>query len=397
MTELGTKASAPGRLHALDYMRLAAALSVLAFHYFFNGILNGKIASLQEPTRFADVAKYGHLGVNWFFLISGFIIFQSAHGKSAREFAVGRAVRLYPAFWAAVALTTVVTIFWGARSHLTVSPVQVLANLTMVPRVFGAAPVDGVYWTLQLEIFFYLVVFSFLLARRLDLFARLLPLWALANAAGVLVLHVPDSTPLLGGYFALFAAGAIIAEVQRDGWTAWRTVGLVAAYVASAVTATRHIQDLARELETSFNQAFVAASMLLIFGSLLLLAIPAVRDVRLPAAVALGALTYPLYLIHAHIGYIALTHFARPASRAAAYIGIIAAVVAVAWVIHRVVERRPRSAWYLGFDWVYSAFASIGSRLTSRSRSGPPVQEDAPPERSLGDAGSPRANSPRTN
>lgn len=365
MTEMPPRVIPVGRLQALDYMRLTAALSVLSFHYFFNGVLNGKIASLDEPSPVAQVAKYGHLGVNWFFLISGFIIFQSAHGKTPREFAVGRAVRLYPAFWAAVIVTSTVTAVWGARSHLGVDPVQVLANFTMVPRLFGEQPVDGVYWTLQLEIIFYVAVYMFLCAGRMNFFSKLLPLWALATAAGVLI-SVPDSTPLLGGYFALFAAGAIIAEIQRDGWTPWRASGLIAGYTASAVTATRHVHQLTGQLGAPFNDGLVAVLVLLLFGSLLLLAVPAVREVRLPAAVMLGALTYPLYLIHAHVGYIALTYAATPRTQAVAYCGIVAAVGVVAWTIHRLIERRPRSAWFKGFDAAYAVCADLGLRVARR-------------------------------
>lgn len=93
------------RVEIADYMRPLAAVSVVAFHYLYNGIENGKVGSIDhEPI--AGVAGYGYLGVNFFFMISGYVILASANGKSARQFAVGRALRLYPAFWVALIITT---------------------------------------------------------------------------------------------------------------------------------------------------------------------------------------------------------------------------------------------------------------------------------------------------
>ena len=57
------------RLDLLDYTRLFAALSVMCFHYLFNGIGNGKISSLTHIDGLIDVAKYGYLGVELFFMM----------------------------------------------------------------------------------------------------------------------------------------------------------------------------------------------------------------------------------------------------------------------------------------------------------------------------------------
>ena len=62
------------RLALLDYARFFAALSVFFYHYFFNGIHNGKVVSV-EHTDFAQYLSYGHYGVQFFFIISGYVIF----------------------------------------------------------------------------------------------------------------------------------------------------------------------------------------------------------------------------------------------------------------------------------------------------------------------------------
>ena len=145
------------RIELLDYGRFVATICVGAFHYLFNGIQNGKISSLTHIPALVEFAKYGYLGVEFFFMISGYVIFFSANHKTAGQFLAARAVRLYPAFWAAVIFTTVVAQFWGGMK-MSVSFPQAIANLTMFPKLFGYEFVDGVYWTLQYEWMFYFAV-----------------------------------------------------------------------------------------------------------------------------------------------------------------------------------------------------------------------------------------------
>src|SRR5699024_7584332 len=89
------------RVEIVDYYSLFAALSGVALHYLYIGVNNGKVDSIEhEP--FAEIARWGYLGVDLFFVISGYAIIASVEGKDAQQFAVGRALRLYPAFWVAL-------------------------------------------------------------------------------------------------------------------------------------------------------------------------------------------------------------------------------------------------------------------------------------------------------
>lgn len=100
------------RLALLDYGRFFAALSVVFFHYFYNGITNGKIATL-EHTWFAEIASYGHFGVQFFFIISGYVIFFSLKDKGAAAFLKSRLKRLYPTYWCAIIFTSFFIYLWG--------------------------------------------------------------------------------------------------------------------------------------------------------------------------------------------------------------------------------------------------------------------------------------------
>ena len=90
------------RLQLLDYGRFAAAFSVLLYHYTFNGFRNGKISSIGPVDFITYVTHFGKIGVEFFFIISGYVIYYSAQNKTPGEFAFSRIKRLYPAFWFAV-------------------------------------------------------------------------------------------------------------------------------------------------------------------------------------------------------------------------------------------------------------------------------------------------------
>jgi len=74
------------RLYELDLLRFIAAISVLLYHYTFMGYaensIQGDYTSPIEYPMLAPFSQYTYLGVNLFFMISGFVILLSAHGMT---------------------------------------------------------------------------------------------------------------------------------------------------------------------------------------------------------------------------------------------------------------------------------------------------------------------------
>lgn len=334
------------RLALLDYARLAAALAVMAFHYGFNGILNGKLSSLSLAPAALPLVQYGYLGVPFFFMISGYVIFFSARGRTAAQFAVSRAVRLYPAFWLAVPLTAAAAAFWGG-DLMGVTPAQVAVNLTMLAEPLGVPYVDGVYWTLLYELRFYLLVLLALLAGWGRYLSGLLLAWPfamlLALAAGL------SHLPYAGGHYVFFAAGAVLA-IGRDR----RTPLTLAALAASAWLCVAHGAGQAAVMSAQkghpYSAAVIALAVLAMFGFFLLLNTERGAAVRLPGAALAGALTYPLYLIHAHLGYMALSRLADDGNRHLLYPATAAAMLLAAYAIHAGWERRHAARWRALFE-----------------------------------------------
>ncbi|SFT43264.1 Acyltransferase family protein [Geodermatophilus amargosae] len=148
-----------GRLRALDGLRFVAAAAVVAFH--FTGRDNpGWGESVREafPTL-SRLTVYGGFGPYLFFMISGFVVLMSAWGRPVPAFLASRIGRLYPAYWAAVVL--IAAVLWVAPVVPTWSelglPGMVL-NLTMLQSAFGVAHLDGVFWTLWVELAFYVLL-----------------------------------------------------------------------------------------------------------------------------------------------------------------------------------------------------------------------------------------------
>ncbi|WP_091768142.1 acyltransferase family protein [Blastococcus aurantiacus] len=335
------------RLELLDVLRFVAAMAVLCFHYLVSGIGNGKVATLDFAGP-VDVAKYGYLGVDLFFMISGFVISYSALGRTAREFVVGRAVRLYPAFWVAVAFTSALTLVIGT-DRLAVTAEQVVVNLTMFPTELGQWAVDGVYWTLLYELYFYALVAVVLLVgagKRLDL---VLGTWAFVMLAIRLLAPEHAEHPLAGGFYALFAVGAMVASIRRSGPGVFNVAALTAAVlVGFHHTIVDETASRAASTGLEYSQPVVAAVLVVSLLSVLSTCLPAVARLRLRHAALLGALTYPVYLIHAHFGYMVFSRFGTEENRWWLFAGQVVAVLGIAWLIHVAVERR--SFWRPAFD-----------------------------------------------
>lgn len=329
------------RLELLDYGRFGGGLAVVAYHYFFNGISNGKVTSISHIPELVAFAKYGFLGVEFFFMISGFVIFFSAKNKTAGQFLSVRAVRLFPAFWVAVLFTTAFAAYWGGEKMSVTWP-QVLVNLTMLPKLFGQPFVDGVYWTLQYEWGFYFAVFLMLAAGVQSKLHHALVLWPfyilLMRAIGM------ESLPYASAYYAYFAAGALFAlRMEEKG--RFSLAALLVSLVLCVSFSAGKAAGLTANKGVEFSALTIAAVVLGQFLFFVFLTSRKGLALRLPASRLAGGLTYPIYLIHAHFGYMLLSRFANDGNRAIAYSLIAMAVLLVAYAIHVLVERRLASFW----------------------------------------------------
>src|SRR5215469_5949735 len=190
------------RLHTLTSLRFFAALHVVLFHMRVVSIVPG------GPWWYQNYASIGFVGVNFFFVLSGFILVYTYEGPqlSARNFWWARFARIYPAYLLSLILAA--PFFFSALRHLDLpffawskQHTLLACALTLgllqswVPE--GALTWNSVCWSLSVEAFFYFVFPFFLLrSKRLSaagLIVGLFALWGLSLSLtlGYVLVH-PD-------------------------------------------------------------------------------------------------------------------------------------------------------------------------------------------------------------
>lgn len=212
MTQLDKK---PERSHEIDLLRGAACASVVLFHFLYRGQQDDWITDRVGPLL-SEIARYGYLGVDLFFIISGYVVFSSAQGVSVRGFVASRVARLYPAYWVAVCMTA--GLAWALASPLfSVSPRDVLINLTMLmhllPLRLGVELVDGAYWSLAVELQFYLLTVVVLWTGTMARIEGLLAGWLLLSLV-VFVRRMYLPTLWLALDWAALATGCLGADAD---------------------------------------------------------------------------------------------------------------------------------------------------------------------------------------
>ncbi len=327
-----------GRLHEVDLLRILAAVSVMAYHYLFSAYAGG-LSELRFP-HVDVVARYGYLGVDLFFTISGFVVLLSAWDRSPRSFLVSRAVRLYPAYWIAVTLTTIVSVGFS-QGRFPVSLPQYLANLTMFNSLPNIENVDVVYWTLWAELRFYAMILVLtwigITARRVTNFC-----WAWLAATFVFQAGLlPHATDLiLNTQFAhYFIAGMALCLIHRYGATP-QTIAIVAISLGNAIYRGIGFADrVGIRYHTELHRPVVVAVIVAIFAIMLAVALRLTHRLGRPWFAVLGALTYPLYLVHAHIGFIIFERLGDQVNHVLLVAATMLLMTGVAAALHYGVER----------------------------------------------------------
>jgi peptidoglycan/LPS O-acetylase OafA/YrhL len=351
------------RLEILDCTRFIAALTVVLYHYTFNGIHNTKISSITYFEPIINFTKYGYLGVELFFMISGYVIFQSANNRTAAEFSVSRALRLYPAYWFAVIFTSFFAFNWGGEL-MQVNPLQVTVNLTMLQSFFYVPHVDGVYWTLVYEIKFYLAVFLLLLFKLNKHLRTIFTFWPVVLLLA-LIFGLEKNT-YLGGYYYYFAAGAIFGVItSKKSWPAFFNLFVIymlciyfSASNAALITETKGVE----------HSAFVTTCIVTLFFALFIYQnSESGREIKIPKSRLLGSLTYPMYLIHAHFGYMLLSKFANEQNKFFVYFLILFSVIVISYFISELIEKRMQNFWRSFFNQSIGKTVNILQALIEKS------------------------------
>lgn len=310
------KASDSSRLDGIQVMRAVAALMVVIHHAeSLVGFLSTSEAGLPKFTFFPL-----WVGVDIFFVISGFIVVYASERlfgtkEGVGEFLRRRLTRIVPLYWTALVLRLVL-LFVGSKFRAGEVPnmTDIVTSFLFIPhdsQGLGGAfpfPILDVGWSLNYEMFFYAILAAVIFLPRDKAVAAIVAFLFLT--ATVFTLFPTDITPLRFWTQPMtleFAAGALLAMLYRRGVTLPKIAPLIAIPCALVLITTVKISDFysypwfagtAGPSNYSWARVLIAGSCaVLLIGSLTLPRFgPAPSWLRW--AVHLGDSSYALYLFH---------------------------------------------------------------------------------------------------
>jgi peptidoglycan/LPS O-acetylase OafA/YrhL len=267
------------RLPLPDALRGAAALAVALFHF--------GAANLAMPDWLLQALRFGWIGVDAFFVLSGFVIARLllAADVDAPAFLARRMLRLMPPYLAACVLIVVLDALSAATPGFRGAPFAfpaantIACHLSYSCALFGINWLSPVFWTLAVEVQFYLLAVLLAVASRAS---RGITLRVLA-LCGIAALASMAGDAWFDRYLPLFAIGAVSAVVR----------GRHLPLAASAALAQSTGGWVAWQLP--------AAQAIVVLGCAVLLVSAAQMQVPRWSA-WLGAISYSLYLLHVTIG-----------------------------------------------------------------------------------------------
>ncbi|CAM3817230.1 acyltransferase family protein [Ectopseudomonas alcaliphila] len=308
----------------------ALAAWVVVFHHVMQVFFDFQADSFVG--RF--FAERGAVGVDIFFVISGLVIYLSTQGKRITpwRFMLSRVVRIVPAYWLYSLIAALIIAFANP-----VMPVQkfdlhhLLLSLLFIPAEnpggFGLYPTLNVGWTLNYEMFFYLLfALAFMLTERLRLLFIVLALATFSLLA---------TQPWMSDFYRNsivyeFVFGMLLGAIYKRGWIR-QGLWLPLLVIAAALLAIHQVDSSMRLLHWGLPSTLIVAACIAME--------PWFQDNRLLRH--MGDCSYSVYLLHVIVlslgWYLQASLDLAPALVIAACIPVIALA---AWASYELIEKR---------------------------------------------------------
>ncbi len=302
--------STTDRSQLLDVLRGVAVLAVMLLHTGDHGVGGG--TPWYDATVW-QVIRHGYLGVQLFFVISGYCILGaviSAERKPQpwRTFVGRRLYRIFPPYWGSLLFAVLLglgTVVLMKKTWISIFPLDLwdwLLNIILLQGPFGAPDATMVYWSLSIEVQFYAVMsiclwFPRLMAWWLTAVSAVYLGWVITPRIGI------SGTPL--AYWPEFAVGiaAYMWLHPRRFDRRWPivisllTIGAIGVGLSQAET----MVEAQGEFRTPFKQLFcVFCGLFLVVGSTW--NVPGLNSFMGRLLAGVGTISYSLYLTHVPIG-----------------------------------------------------------------------------------------------
>ena len=322
------------RILELDALRGIASISVVVFHF------------MMGRTVFGYSFKYGLMGVDMFFMISGFVIFLTlSNTKNWKDFIVSRFSRLYPTYWTCVTFTFLLQTLYYLHNGTFTNPMigKYVVNLTMFQHYPGIKDLDPQYWTMIVEMNFYIImllIFRFTLIHKMETIGIGIVLFALFNDFYLWYIF-PSLTKVLNfcipllNFFPLFLSGVLFYKLKFDKQTVLRYFFLAICFTAEVL-----IFNVSKASPLFITTAEYAMVLLVFFIVFFLYTLNLLKFIVNRLTIFLGSISYSLYLIHQNLGNVfiipkAEKYLGFPVSF---FIALITSIL-IAYLITRFIEQ----------------------------------------------------------
>lgn len=331
------------RIYLLDALRFIASISVVLFHYVARYTWDEPIGS-SFLNSVSIVTQFGYLGVPLFFMISGYVILRSAMNRSVKDFLISRFIRLYPAYWIAIVFTLSVVIFVNTGSIVEVYSDfgwrDFFANLTMLQSYVGIMHVDGVYWTLIVELKFYIFIAILITLKILPYYRCWVTIWLACTVMYLLVGQPFFMGMIINPYYSpFFIAGVLFCLIHNNiGSKPYWFFLLAISFLCAADTVKDNVGSFIPEstLVEAYFAILICGLFFLIF---LALSMGRLNMKKSTIWMTLGAMTYPLYLIHNVAGKVLIDAFSAYISVEVSIAIVIVVMLILSYLMWRYLEQ----------------------------------------------------------
>lgn len=287
----------------LDYIEIGrgiAALLVVLRHATMNA------PAFYGHTPFANFFYFGHAGVDFFFVLSGFIIYYIHSDDQGtlyniKRYALKRLIRIYPVFFiiSIILLSAYLLVPQLANRSISMGLAYLLNSFLLLPS--PDPRILGVSWTLVHEIFFYLIFILFILNKKIGAFT--FSIWALLMI-GYNLFYDDKMFPYdfyLSKYNLEFILGIMAAFLIKSN-----KIGNLERYIKYVISVGLIIfiinginEDYKLiELNSFFvTMIYGVASFMLVIG-LTMLSSPKYKNRFFKILLLLGSASYAIYLVH---------------------------------------------------------------------------------------------------
>ena len=391
------------RFVELDILRFVAALLVVIYHYFyfathtivfyrpdfdydfnFLNIFNFNLSKIIDSTT-----VYGYLGIQIFFIISGFIILYTAENKNAKSFIVSRVSRLWPAIAIGSTISYILYLLLGHSDHLpdidfvnyifnffgfTITPLRPLFATNFIYTLLGThlnlEYFDGAMWTLSREVGFYLLILILIFFKQIKNIAYYAMLWILSSLITFIVseqslnyyIHGP-ALYLQMDYACFFTTGIFAyllfykntqTAVSKNRAESISSIIITFGFVLSIILSIYNVYDQAKVFNLNHvnNANPVIASMVFILAIVFFIKIIHKKEENIERVYSektlkyisiAGGMSYTLYLMHQFNMYRIIANYSNSWTYTHTCIALICVIMATA-IIYLYLEK-PLIKW----------------------------------------------------